>query len=319
MGAASTDILTRELLNAAPDDSRCARAEIVAMLRLGGGVRIAEDGRLLLDVALDAAGAARRLAALLAREYRISPHDSGYHILGDKVLVRLGEHAEPLARSTGLIDRFSRPVTGIPAPLVALAGRNRAMAAAALRGAVLARGRLQITRRGPVTLLVQSPGLAETLAVGAFVRKLGGEPRVRERLHAPEPHHVVIVHDYNGLHEVAAAIGAPNFAKCHIDPAPARRAVVHNRADLVTANRNRAATAGTCTADRVAAALNMVGASIADEVAVVAKLRIAHPAESMAELGRRCDPPLSKNTVAGRLRRLLEAADRHVQNTSLSA
>ncbi|WP_163910792.1 DNA-binding protein WhiA [Mycolicibacterium aubagnense] len=319
MSVASTEILTRELLKVAPADSRCARAEIVSMLRLGGGVRIAEDGRLVLDVVLDAAGAAHRLAALVAREYRISPHDGGYHILGDKVLVRLGECAEPLARSTGLLDHLGRPVTGIPVHLVALAGRNPSVAAAALRGAVLARGRLQVTKCGPVTLMVQSPGLAETLAVGAFVRKLGGTPQVRERRHAPEPHHVVMVHDYNGLHKVAAAIGAPNFAKSHIDPAPTRRAVVHNRGDLVTANRNRAATAGTSTAERVAAALNTMGGAIADEVVVVAKLRMAHPAESMAELGGRCVPPLSKNTVAGRLRRLLEAADRRTQNTSLSA
>lgn len=41
----------------------------------------------------------------------------------------------------------------------------------------------------------------------------------------------------------------------------------------------------------------------------VAELRLRHPDESLAELGRRCNPPISKPTVSGRLGALARLAD----------
>jgi DNA-binding transcriptional regulator WhiA len=42
----------------------------------------------------------------------------------------------------------------------------------------------------------------------------------------------------------------------------------------------------------------------------VAELRLKHPDESLAELGRRCDPPIGKPTVSSRLGSLCRLADR---------
>ena len=42
----------------------------------------------------------------------------------------------------------------------------------------------------------------------------------------------------------------------------------------------------------------------------VAELRLRHPDESLAELGRRCSPPIGKPTVSSRLRRAGRLADR---------
>ncbi len=41
----------------------------------------------------------------------------------------------------------------------------------------------------------------------------------------------------------------------------------------------------------------------------VAELRLMHPDESLAELGRRCSPPIAKPTVSGRLGALARLAD----------
>jgi len=41
----------------------------------------------------------------------------------------------------------------------------------------------------------------------------------------------------------------------------------------------------------------------------VAELRLSHPDESLAELGRRCNPPIAKPTVSGRLGALSRLAD----------
>lgn len=50
----------------------------------------------------------------------------------------------------------------------------------------------------------------------------------------------------------------------------------------------------------------------------VAELRLKHPDESLTELGRRCNPPISKPTVSGRLGALTRLAD-HVRRGQVSA
>jgi hypothetical protein len=42
----------------------------------------------------------------------------------------------------------------------------------------------------------------------------------------------------------------------------------------------------------------------------IAELRLRHPDESLAELGRRCNPPVGKPTVSGRLMALTRLAQR---------
>ncbi|WP_280309017.1 helix-turn-helix domain-containing protein [Nocardia abscessus] len=45
--------------------------------------------------------------------------------------------------------------------------------------------------------------------------------------------------------------------------------------------------------------------------AAIAQLRMRHPEAGLTALGRMAIPPLSKDAVAGRLRRLIATADRH--------
>jgi DNA-binding protein WhiA len=53
----------------------------------------------------------------------------------------------------------------------------------------------------------------------------------------------------------------------------------------------------------------------------VAELRLSHPDESLAELGRRCNPPIAKPTVSGRLGALSRLAEhlRGVQGSAKAA
>ncbi|MGW4720412.1 helix-turn-helix domain-containing protein [Nocardia sp. NPDC004260] len=59
------------------------------------------------------------------------------------------------------------------------------------------------------------------------------------------------------------------------------------------------------------AALAVFGDRVPDHLAAIARLRLQHPHAGMGALGRLATPPLSKHTVAGRLRRLITLADRH--------
>jgi cell division protein WhiA len=93
----------------------------------------------------------------------------------------------------------------------------------------------------------------------------------------------------------------------------------HRSGRLEMANRSRAVTAARGIADHVTQAVLTLGAELPDVLSNTATLRLAHPEASMAELGRLSDPPVSKNVIAGRLRRLLVAVDRRQAPTGVPA
>jgi DNA-binding protein WhiA len=63
-------------------------------------------------------------------------------------------------------------------------------------------------------------------------------------------------------------------------------------------------------AARVERALEILGEDVPEHLAAAGKLRIEHRQASLEELGRLADPPMTKDAVAGRIRRLLSMADR---------
>jgi len=52
-------------------------------------------------------------------------------------------------------------------------------------------------------------------------------------------------------------------------------------------------------------------------VAAAGKLRVEHRQASLEELGRLADPPMTKDAVAGRIRRLLSMADRKAKQEGI--
>ena len=61
---------------------------------------------------------------------------------------------------------------------------------------------------------------------------------------------------------------------------------------------------------RVERALEILGDEAPDHLTMAGKLRIANRQASLEELGQLADPPLTKDAIAGRIRRLLAMADR---------
>lgn len=76
---------------------------------------------------------------------------------------------------------------------------------------------------------------------------------------------------------------------------------------LVPANEQRRIDAA-ARAVPVLRALFARGTPMSQNLALVGRLRLDHPDDTLAELGQRVTPPLSKDTISGRLRRLLQAA-----------
>lgn len=90
-------------------------------------------------------------------------------------------------------------------------------------------------------------------------------------------------------------------------------------APLASRNEQRSAAAALAAVDRCRRALETLGDDAAPGLAAVGRLRIAHPDVPLSELGNRAYPPLTKDAVASRLRRLCQAADRQAHRLTHEA
>ena len=61
---------------------------------------------------------------------------------------------------------------------------------------------------------------------------------------------------------------------------------------------------------RVERALEILGDEVPEHLAEAGSLRVQHRHASLEELGRLADPQMTKDAVAGRIRRLLSLADK---------
>ena len=61
---------------------------------------------------------------------------------------------------------------------------------------------------------------------------------------------------------------------------------------------------------RVRRAMEILGDNIPDHLKLAGDLRLEHRDASLDDLGRLASPPLTKDAIAGRIRRLLALADK---------
>ena len=284
----------------------CRRAEIATVLRLSAAVG-RRDGRLVVVADLDEVVAARRLHTLITAAFGYPVRLAARPGLGpgqpgrQRVSVGEADGAE-LARRVGLLDGHGRQVRGLPAAVI---GGPACDAAAVWRGAVLTGGRLAWPG-DRVPLQVNCPDQVVALALVGAARRLGvsarsGEAHGRWRVAVPDDVQVVAL-----LGRIGAAAGARAWQ--HSAPPPSARRPP-SAVGFDGANQQRAAAAGLTAAARVNAALAVLGADAPAHLLDTGRLRLAHPQATLEQLGARADPPMSKDAVAGRIRRLLALAD----------
>lgn len=95
------------------------------------------------------------------------------------------------------------------------------------------------------------------------------------------------------------------------------RATANRLANFDDANLRRSARAAVAAAARVQRALDLLGPTAPDHLLVAGRLRLAHRQASLEELGQLADPPMTKDAVAGRIRRLLAMADKRARELNL--
>jgi hypothetical protein len=223
----------------------------------------------------------------------------------------VAKDGEALARQTGLLDLRGRPVRGLPVHVV---GGSVADVEAAWRGAFLAHGSLTEPGRSSA-LEVSCPGPEAALALVGAARRLGISAKAREVRGADR----VVVRDGEAIGALLTRMGAQDTRLTWEERRMRRevRATANRLANFDDANLRRSARAAVAAAARVERALEILGGTVPDHLAAAGKLRVEHRQASLEELGRLADPPLTKDAVAGQIRRLLSMADRKAKQEGI--
>lgn len=290
--------------------SCCRKAEVSALLRFSGGLHII-GGRVVVEAELDTGAAARRLRRDLGDVYRAASEvlvvAGGGLRRGSRYVVRVVHNAESLAHQTGLLDQRGRPVRGLPPQVVAGAACD---AEAAWRGAFLAHGSLTEPGRSS-SLEITCPGPEAALALVGAARRLDLQAKARDVRGTDR----VVIRDGEAIGDLLTRLGA-HGAKLVWEERRMRRevrATANRLANFDDANLRRSARAAVAAGSRVERAMEILGEEMPEHLRVAGSLRLAHKQASLEELGALADPPMSKDAVAGRIRRLLAMADRRAQ------
>ena len=302
-----TSDMKDELARSAVPSQSAMAAEVCAILRFSGGLHLV-GGRILIEAELDSSVAVRRLRAFLTSLYNVESFVvvvSGSSLRrGKRYVVRVVHRADELARFTGLVDGAGRPVRGLPATLVA-SGKDEA--AAVWRGAFLARGSLLEPGRSS-SLEITCPGPEVALAMVGLARKLGATVRSKEVRGSDR----VTARDSEAISALIRALGAPATHVAWEQRRERReaRGSANRLANFDDANLRRSARAAVAAGARVERAFAILGDDGPDHLRQAGELRIQYKQASLEELGKHTDPPLTKDAVAGRIRRLLAMADK---------
>lgn len=292
----------------------CRKAEISAVLRFAGGLHIV-GGRIVIEAELDTAQAARRLRQDIADVYG---HPSEVMVLsgggirkGTRYVVRVVQEGESLARQTGLIDQRGRPVRGLPPKVV---NGSTCDAEAAWRGAFLAHGSLTEPGRSSA-MEVTCPGPEAALALVGAARRLGIQAKAREVRGVDR----VVIRDGDAIGAMLTRLGAHEAVLEWEERRMRRevRATANRLANFDDANLRRSARAAVAAGSRVERALEILGEEVPDHLAEAGRLRLEHKQASLEELGQLAVPPMTKDAVAGRIRRLLAMADKKASDLGI--
>lgn len=289
-------------------------AELATVLRFCGGLQLI-SGRIAIEVELDSAALARRLARAIAELYGIQSEltvvqagglrkTSGYQI-------RVLKDGELLARQTGLIDNRGRPVRGLPATLISSTIDE---AKAVWRGAFMAHGILTDPGRS-TSLEVTAPGNESAMALVGVARRLGVSAKAREVRNV----YRVVVRDGEGISELLRQMGCTEQVEKWDELRSRReiRGVANRLANFDDANLRRSAQAAIAAGARVQRALEILGDQAPAHLQYAGELRLQHKDASLDELGHLAVPPMTKDAVAGRIRRLLATADKRAQELGI--
>lgn len=282
-------------------------AELATILRFSGGLHLI-SGRIAVESELDTAQLARRVRRDLAELYGVGSEISVISASGlrrtSHYLVRVLEGGETLARQTGLLDARRRPIRGLPNRLTT---GSREELAAVWRGAFLAHGSLTDPGRS-AALEITCPGNESAMALVGAAGRLKVQAKAREVRGV----HRVVIRDGEAISAMLVLMGAHSTVLSWEEMRQRRevRATANRLVNFDDANLRRSAQAAVAACARVERAMEILDGEIPEHLRYAGELRLRFRDSSLDELGHHADPPMTKDAVAGRIRRLLAMADK---------
>lgn len=282
-------------------------AELATILRLAGGLHLI-SGRIAIEAELDTTDLVARVRKDLAELYGVRGDVSVLSTSGTKrassYLVRVLAGGETLARQTGLLDARRRPIRGLPNRLTT--GSTEELAAV-WRGAFLAQGSLTDPGRS-AALEIICPGNETAMALVGAAARLQVSAKAREVRNV----HRVVIRDSEAIALMLRLMGATESVLRWEELRQRRevRATANRLVNFDDANLRRSAQAAVAACSRVERALEILGDSVPEHLRYAGDLRLTFRDSSLDELGHQADPPMTKDAIAGRIRRLLAMADK---------
>ncbi len=289
-------------------------AELATILRFSGGLHLISN-RIAVESELDTPLLARRVRKDLAELYGVRSDISVIPASGMRrathYLVRGMEGGENLARQTGLLDARRRPIRGLPNRLTT---GSREEIAAVWRGAFLAAGTLTDPGRS-AALEVTCPGNEAAMALVGAAGRLDVSAKAREVRGV----HRVVIRDGDAIGQMLRVMGAQGTVVNWEEMRQRRevRATANRLVNFDDANLRRSAQAAVAACARVERAMEILGPDIPEHLKYAGDLRLRFRDSSLDELGHHADPPMTKDAVAGRIRRLLAMADKKAVDEGL--
>ncbi|KUF07655.1 sporulation protein [Leucobacter sp. G161] len=289
-------------------------AELATILRLSGGLHTI-NGRIALEAELHTPQTVQRVRKDLAELYGVRAEarqlpPTTVRPGAPQFLVRVID-GETLARQLGLLDQRRRPIRGLPNRVTT--GDAKELAAA-LRGAFLARGKITPPGR-TVSLEVVCPSSETSMALVGAASRIGVDAKSRDIRGVSK----LLVRDGEAIGTLLGLMGAEQSRAAWDSLRKARetRATANRLVNFDDANLRRSAEASVAACARVERALEILGDEVPDHLNYAGKLRLTHREASLDELGARADPPLTKDAIAGRIRRLLAMADKSAEDQGI--
>lgn len=303
-----------ELLAVTPSGADARIAEATAMLRVAGefthglrGLEIRADFT-ELAVAEHLAATIRDVCEVTVDVDSIAP---GSNSRDTRYEVTVTDGARDVIRRFKLVTASGHPVVGLPRTIIS---GTTAEVEGAWRGAFLARGAL--TEPGRTSNLeVLCPRQETALALVGLARRLSVPAKTKETRGVER----VFIRDGDAIGILLSRIGAPRTRLEWDEKRKIRneRTSASHHANFDDANQRRSAQAAAAAAARVERAMNILGDDVPEHLADAGYLRVKHRHASLEELGRLADPQMTKDAVAGRIRRLLSLADKRAEELGI--
>lgn len=309
-----TTQVKEELTKVSVGHTSARMAELAAVIRFAGNMDVVSQ-KLVVEIELDHETVVKRvmneLQDLIGVDSVLMDLGASATRKSPRYLIRVSDGADTVVRKLGLVTRSGHRVIGLPPQIITGTVED---AEAAWRGAFMAAGQLSDPGRAS-GLEVSCPCQEASLALVGCARRLGLSAKTKETRGVEK----VTLRDGDAVGALLTRMGS-HTARLEWDKKRLTRETkpAGNRlANFDDANLRRSARAAVAAAARVERAMAILGDDVPDHLAEAGQLRVQYREASLEELGRRADPQMTKDAVAGRIRRLLSMADKRAEELGI--